>query len=204
RFLAAGGDEQQVFLAVVVEAEIVRVAGDRRAQRRRRGGGAVAGGRVRPGHEGAHPLGRLGGDPAAEAQPADQLAVVDGKPPERRLGHADGAAILGDVVEQRAAHPSAPSRRGRQKGGGVSNGFLPTSGVGKNCGTIPTGRGAARRRRRGYPHHPAGAPLRPDLIPLWPRPYLRWKWGNTSRPMISSTFSTFHPSMPGQPARKMK
>jgi hypothetical protein len=104
-FLAAGRDKQQVFLPVVVEAKILRVAGKRRHRhRRRRGVRAVCRRRAGPGDKGAHPVLGVGRHPPAQPQPVDQLAVVDREAAKRRFRHPGLAAIVGDVAQQRFAH----------------------------------------------------------------------------------------------------
>ena len=115
--LAAGGDEQQVFLAVVVEAEVVGGAGGwRRRTRAAVRTGAPFTHAVRlAGDEGAHAVHGVGGDAAAEAQPADELAVVHRETPERRFGHAGAAAVLGDVAQQRFAQRTTSRTIRREK-----------------------------------------------------------------------------------------
>ena len=104
--LAAGGDEQQVFLPVVVKAEVL--GGARSGGLRRSGRDADRGsvhGRLRLARdEGAHAVHRVGGDASAKPQPVDQLAVVHRQPPERRFRHTGAAAVLGDVAQERFAH----------------------------------------------------------------------------------------------------
>ena len=118
-FLAAGIDKQQIFLAVVEEAEIAlralagrggaRRGGGPPGSRRHRRSGPVgarafdhraAEGRVRAAvrrHEGADAVERVGGDAAAVAQPAGELAVVDGAPAEGRLLQARSARQKSEI-----------------------------------------------------------------------------------------------------------
>jgi hypothetical protein len=103
-FLAAGGDEQQVFLAVVVEAKVVRGAGGRLSRRHSQcSGRAVHRAGAFAIDEGAHAADRVSGDAPAEAEPADQLAVVHRQPPKGGLCHAGAAAEFGDVAQERFA-----------------------------------------------------------------------------------------------------
>ena len=119
-FSRAGVDEQQVLLPVVEEAEVLlRIvrrrrrwarapaptagAGPaaarcalRRARDHRRARRRVAIGR----HEGADAIERLGGDAAAVAQPACELAVVDRAPAEGRFSEAGVSAIFGYFLQQ--------------------------------------------------------------------------------------------------------
>src|SRR5262249_54178394 len=82
-------------------------------QRRQRGRGAVAVAIAVAGVQAAptrarlvvlderlHALDRVERDAAAEAQAADQLAVVDREPAEGRLRHADAPAVAGDLAQQ--------------------------------------------------------------------------------------------------------
>jgi hypothetical protein len=92
--LAAGADKQEVLLAVVEKAEVALGIG---GWRRRLG--VLIGDGIGL-HEGAHPLHGLECDPAAVAQAARQLAVVDGAAPERGLGHAAAAAVVRNFVQQ--------------------------------------------------------------------------------------------------------
>ena len=111
--LAAGVDEQQVFLAVVEEAEVARgrILSARSPLRPASGagvtrssgissGGAVGASTPRRGQEGADPLQRLRRDAGAVAQPGHELAVVDRAAAERRFGHVGAAAELGNAVQQ--------------------------------------------------------------------------------------------------------
>ena len=110
-FLAAGVDEQQIFLPVVEEAEIalrIAVCGRRcgRQRRRRRGAGrrafddrrAAALRRMRR-HEAVDAVERVGGDAAAVAQPRRELAVIDGAPAEGRFRQPGLPAIVGDFLQ---------------------------------------------------------------------------------------------------------
>ena len=110
--LAAGVDEQQIFLPVVEEAEVARRRGlggwracrrgrdaDQAAQLRRGGGG---GGPV-VAHEHADALEGLGRDTRAGAQAGDELAVVHRAAAEGGFRDPVVAAELRDAVEQRAA-----------------------------------------------------------------------------------------------------
>ena len=114
-FLAAGVDEQQIFLPVVEEAEIaLRVArfsrrrGGRRRQRRgqprvSRGRSMIVGRCPCAGlrrHEAVDAVERVGGDAAAVAQPRGELAVVDRAAAERGFGEAGLPAIVGDFLEE--------------------------------------------------------------------------------------------------------
>ena len=96
--LAAGIDEQQIFLPVVEEAEVARrIAvrqrrrGDGRRQRRARLARAfddrqpLALRRMRR-HKTVDAVERVGGDAAAVAQPRRKLAVVDGAAAEGGFG----------------------------------------------------------------------------------------------------------------------
>ena len=102
--LAAGGDEQQVFLAIVVEAEVVRGAGRRRLAQQASGAGM--------------PFTAPACSPTMKARTRftvslvtrpprrrrlDQLAVVDRQPPEGGFRHAGAAAEFGDVAQERFA-----------------------------------------------------------------------------------------------------
>ena len=94
--LAAGMDEQQVFLAVLEKPEIAAwIALFRRhlepARRRQRAGGR--------GDIGLDAIQRIDGDALALAQPMHQLAVVDGPAAKRRLRHVGLAAELRDLAE---------------------------------------------------------------------------------------------------------
>ena len=60
------------------------------------------------GDKGPYALDRVGRDPAAEAQPPDELAVIDGEAPKRRFRDAGTATIFGDVAQQRFAHRTTP------------------------------------------------------------------------------------------------
>ena len=95
--LAAGVDEQQVFLAVLEKAEIAsRVAFFGRHDQAARRGHPTRGG----GDDiGLDPVERIDGDPLALPQAVDQLAVIDRPPPERRLRHVGLAAEFGDLGE---------------------------------------------------------------------------------------------------------
>ena len=113
--LAAGVDEEQIFLPVVEEAEIaLRVVGMQRRcghgrRRRARGVGAlddrrarrraVLQGRVRL-HKAVNPIERVGGDAAAVAQPRRELAVVHRAAAEGGFGQAGAPAIIGDFRKQ--------------------------------------------------------------------------------------------------------
>ena len=140
---AAGVDEQQILLPVVEEAEIalriVAVAGWRRGGAAVGATGASGGGRrcdalrrarhhrgPRAGlavrlHEGADAVERLGGDAPAVAQPAGELAVVDGAAAEGRFRKAGVAAIVGDFLQQfLRVHRGTPWRFLRSRAGGFS------------------------------------------------------------------------------------
>jgi hypothetical protein len=110
--LAAGVDEQQIFLAVVEEAEI---AGGRISLRKsplRTGVGGSdpqqrpeLGRRDRrldtPGRqEIAHPFQGFGSNPRPVAQTGHELAVIDCPAPERRFRHVGPAAEFGNAVQQ--------------------------------------------------------------------------------------------------------
>ena len=110
--LAAGVDEQQIFLPVVEEAEIaLRIArrerrrGQRRRQRRARRVRALddrrpfALRRIRR-HEAVDAVERVGGDAAAVAQPRRKLAVVDGAAAEGGFRQSGLAAIVGDFRKE--------------------------------------------------------------------------------------------------------
>ena len=101
-FLAAGSDEQQIFLAVVVEAEILcGLAGGRRPVTAAKAAGApCTAARRLARDEGMHALHRIDRDAAAEPQAADQLAVIHRKPAEGGLRHAHAAAKIGDVSQE--------------------------------------------------------------------------------------------------------
>src|SRR5262249_9545490 len=55
-------------------------------------------------HERANPLERVCGDAAAIAQPAGQLAVIDGASAESRFGEPAHAAKLADLLEDLFVH----------------------------------------------------------------------------------------------------
>ena len=123
----AGVHEQQIFLAVVEEAEVLLVVVVARRNRDRLGRGhrlrrhhrarrlellqrglmrardhrrAGEGGVAVRRHEGADAVERFGRDAAAVAKAARELAVVDGAPSERGFGEAGGAAVFGDFLKQ--------------------------------------------------------------------------------------------------------
>src|SRR6185437_6159648 len=129
-FFAAGVDEEQIFLAIVVEAEILVLRHIARwgARSRYRRGWARRGSRMDDGvrrvrhgqrrdrtamlgraalllaiDESAYALDRLIAHPAAETQPAHQLAVIHREPAESRFGHADAAAKSRNLREERFA-----------------------------------------------------------------------------------------------------
>src|SRR5215813_9648587 len=80
----------------------MRTRDDRRPCRR---GRAVAG------DEGADTVERVGGDAAAVAEPGGELAVIDGAPPESRLGKSAVAAIVGNLLQQfLGVHGCRPAR----------------------------------------------------------------------------------------------
>jgi len=95
--LAAGMDEQQVFLPVLEETEIAAgialLGRDFKAARRRHparhGGGDI----------GLDPIQRVDGDALALAQTVHQLAVVDGPAAERRLRHIGLTAELRNLAQ---------------------------------------------------------------------------------------------------------
>ena len=103
--LAAGRDEQQVFLPVVEEAKT-------RRRDVRRSGGAIdrpcrrqmsilrwRRGRAMLGEIGAHLVERAGRDPRAVAQPRHQLAVIDDEAAESGFRGLRGAAKFADLAE---------------------------------------------------------------------------------------------------------
>jgi hypothetical protein len=51
-------------------------------------------------HERAHALHGFHGHAPAYPQPAHELSVVYGAPPEGRLGHADTPAVIRDFAQQ--------------------------------------------------------------------------------------------------------
>ncbi len=113
-FLAAGVDEEEIFLAVVEEAEIlvggcgVRSRGSGgcgacAVDRRGFGRGCRFAGALVPADEVAHPLHGFDRDAAAEAQAADELAVIDGEAAESGFRHAHAPAITRDFLQQRLA-----------------------------------------------------------------------------------------------------
>ncbi len=121
---AARVDEQQIFLPVVVEAEVVfRLARAREGYGRRGRRARIQAPRRRAktnqparlqrrvvGHEAAHALDCFHGDAAADLEPADELAVVNGAASEGRFGHAYPPAVVGNFVEQLLRrHPVSPS-----------------------------------------------------------------------------------------------
>jgi hypothetical protein len=109
--LAAGVDEQQIFLAVVEEAEVARGRAFRvgrfRLQARRPAHAQQLHQLTRrdrrldalAGEEDADALQRLRRDAGAIAQAGDELAVVDGAPTERGFGHARAPAKFRDAVQ---------------------------------------------------------------------------------------------------------
>ena len=126
-FLAAGVHEQQIFLPVVEEAEIAgRIGAGLRptspdaapASTRLRSAPAAhaldhhralalhAGIRA---HEGADAVERFGGDAAAIAQAAGQLAVIDRAAAEGGFGQTGLAAIVGDFLQQLLCVHRTPS-----------------------------------------------------------------------------------------------
>ncbi len=117
-FLAAGVDEQQIFLPVVEEAEVaLRIAGlalrhDRR-QRRRIGkpwldprlADALDDDGTRPlrwvgSHEVVDAVEGVGGDATATSQPRGELAVIDGAAPESRFRQPCLPAIVRDFLKE--------------------------------------------------------------------------------------------------------
>ncbi len=135
--LAAGIDEEQIFLAVVEEPEMLLGLACRRSSAGRAGRAGLAGAhadgiacaigqtrigmpgqgshacasfpRLMGGHEGAQAFQRIGGDAAAIAKPLGELAVVDRKPPEGGLGHAGLAAIIRNLTQDRVFVHRLPS-----------------------------------------------------------------------------------------------
>ena len=114
-FLAAGVDEQQIFLPVVEETEVaLRVGrpcggGGRRpaaaagaAGRASRARSMIVGAPVRGvrRHETVDAVERVGGDAPAVAQPRRQLAVVDRAAAEGRFGKPGLPAIIGNFLQQ--------------------------------------------------------------------------------------------------------
>ena len=95
--LAAGMDEQQVFLPVLEKPEIAAgialLGRDFEAPRRRHAA------RHRGGDIGLDPLQRVDGDALALAQTVHQLAVVDGAAAESRLRHIGLAAEFGNLAQ---------------------------------------------------------------------------------------------------------
>ncbi len=95
--LAAGMDEQQVFLPVLEEAEIAaRIAllrrnlkAPRRRHPARHGGGDI----------GLDAVQRVDGDALALAQTMHQLAVIDRAPAESRFRHIRLAAEFGNLAQ---------------------------------------------------------------------------------------------------------
>ena len=95
--LAAGVDEQQVFLPVLEEAEIAagialfgrHLEAARRRQPARRGGRDI----------GLDAVQRVDGDALALAQAVHQLAVIDRPAAEGRFRHVGLAAELGDLAQ---------------------------------------------------------------------------------------------------------
>src|SRR5262249_36399671 len=71
-------------------------------------------GRAVAGDEGADTVERVGGDAAAVAEPGGELAVIDGAPPESRLGKSAVAAIVGNLLQQFLGVHGA-DRRGRSR-----------------------------------------------------------------------------------------
>ena len=118
--LAASGDEQQVFLAIVEEAEVAALilhAGRRqdrpvelvRGQPAAHDRAATAAGFGRMGrHIGTHPLQRARRDATAVAQACDQFAVVDGESPEGRFREPGLAAVFTDLTQQVAGFHRHP------------------------------------------------------------------------------------------------
>ena len=107
--LAAGRDEQQIFLPVVEEPEARRHgcrrnAGGRRQRRQRLAGCGLRRDAVL-GQIGAHLVERAGGDLGAVAQPRHQLAVVDGEPPEGGFRGLRGAAEFADLLQNLVRGP---------------------------------------------------------------------------------------------------
>ena len=96
---------------------------------------AVHRGRL-PLDEGSDALRGVGRDPAAQAQPADKLAVVDREPPEGRFRHARPAAVIGDVAQQSFAHELAFFGGKHNKGGAPgSTTIVPMLRVGSTMGS---------------------------------------------------------------------
>src|SRR5216684_4626458 len=103
--LAAGRDEQEIFLPVVEKPEtrrrdvgrgkrgIGRPEGHRRCRSLRRQAGPMLG------QIGADLVERPGGDLGAVAQPRYQLAVIDDQPPEGGFGRLRRAAIVPDFPQ---------------------------------------------------------------------------------------------------------
>ncbi len=93
--LAAGVDEQQIFLPVLEKAKIAtRVALLQRHLKSARRRHAARRGRR---DIGLDAIERIDGDALALAQPLHQLAVIDRPPPEGRFRHVRAAAELRDV-----------------------------------------------------------------------------------------------------------
>ena len=134
--LTAGVHEEQIFLAIVEEAEI-RLAGSRLRHGHQRPacrGGGVGCDRSRAqkavgepgsgpctsarglapagGHEGSKPRKRVDGDASAIAQAGHELAVIDGEAPESRLGKPSLATEIADLAQNlvRWHRPFLPSR----------------------------------------------------------------------------------------------
>ncbi len=158
--LAAGRDEQQVFLPVVEEPETgglrCRARRQRRwppsqpaaacfAQRRR--------GLMMFGQIGADLVQRAGGDFGAVAQARHQLAVIDDEPPEGGFGRLRRAAIVPDFAENLVGgfgswrlDPGVPRSAWRSPAvfclpaaiKGHRQVTSTTIGVGKNHGHVPT------------------------------------------------------------------
>ena len=112
-FLAAGVDEQQIFLPVVEEAEIaLRIVRPRRRRGWQRRRHRRAGSRARSmiagrwpcrgmrRHEAVDAVERVGGDAAAVAQPRGELAVIDGAAAEGRFRKPGLAAIVRNFLKE--------------------------------------------------------------------------------------------------------
>src|SRR5262249_43374811 len=113
--LAAGRDEQEIFLPIVEEAEARRRDARRSCAgggRRRRGGGTIAVGLCRPmfAQVGADLVERAGRDLGAVAKPRDQFAVVDNEPPESRFCGSGRATKFPDLAEDLFRGPAGRTR----------------------------------------------------------------------------------------------
>ncbi len=115
--LAAGMDEQQIFLPVLEKPEIAAGIALLRRHLRPRGGTHAA--RRRGRDIGLDPIQRIDGDALALAQAMHQLAVIDRAAAEGRFRHVGLAAELGDLAQDLVVfHRAAVRRLGRAVGSG--------------------------------------------------------------------------------------